>query len=104
MDSKDDSNFDSGDARTTVRSERYRSTLIKRINLIEGQVRGIKGMIEKDVYCDEILNQVASIQSALNSVGKLILENHIHGCLVDRIKKGEDEVVDELIKTIGRML
>ena len=90
--------------RKTVREEKLRSSLIKRLNCVEGQVRGIKGMVEKDVYCDDILNQIAAVRAALTSISKIVLENHIHGCLVERIRGGEDEVVDELLTTIGRLL
>ncbi|MHB1152513.1 MAG: metal-sensing transcriptional repressor [Eubacteriales bacterium] len=88
----------------TAREEKLKSGLITRLNRVEGQVRGIKGMIEKDIYCDDVLNQIAAVQAALNSVSKLVLENHIKGCLVEKIKNGEDEIVDELIVTIGKLL
>ncbi len=90
--------------RTTVREEKLRSSLLRRLNCVEGQVRGIKGMVEKDVYCDDVLNQIAAVRSALTSISKMVLENHIHGCLVDKIRSGEDDVVDELVATIGRLL
>lgn len=90
--------------RKTVREEKLRATLIKRLNCVEGQVRGIKGMVEKDVYCDDILNQIAAVRAALTSISKIVLENHIHGCLVEKIRNGEDDVVDELLTTIGRLL
>ncbi len=93
-----------GSHKTTIRSEKLRSTLIKRLNCVEGQVRGIKGMVEKDSYCDDILNQITAAKAALNAVSKIVLENHIHGCVVEKIRSGEDEVVDELLRTIGRML
>ena len=88
----------------TVREEKLRSTLIKRLNCVEGQVRGIKGMVEKDAYCDDVLGQVAAVRAALTSISKIVLENHIHGCLVERIRSGENDVVDELLATIGRLL
>jgi DNA-binding FrmR family transcriptional regulator len=90
--------------RKTVREEKLRTSLIKRLNCVEGQVRGIKGMVEKDVYCDDILNQIAAVRAALTSISKIVLENHIHGCLVEKIRNGEDDVVDELLTTIGRLL
>ena len=90
--------------RVTNRPEKMKSSLIARLNRIEGQVRGIKGMIEKDAYCDDVLNQIASAQAAMNSVGKLILENHMKSCLIKRIQSGEMEVVDELLKTIEKMM
>ncbi len=90
--------------RMTTRAEKLKSGLITRLNRVEGQVRGIKGMIEKDIYCDDVLNQIAAAQAALNSVSKLVLENHIKGCLVEKIKNGDDEIVDELLITIGKLL
>ncbi len=90
--------------RTTIREEKLRLTLIRRLGCVEGQIRGIKGMVEKDAYCDDILNQIAAVRSALTSISKMVLENHIHGCLVEKIRSGEDEVVDELVSTIGRLL
>ncbi len=88
----------------TIRDEKLKTSLITRLNRIEGQIRGIRGMIEKDVYCDNVLNQVAAAQSALNSVSKLILENHIKGCIVEKIQNGDETIVEELIKTIGKLL
>ena len=86
------------------RSEKLNENLVKRLNRIEGQARGVRGMIEKEAYCDDILNQVRAIRSALDSVSKLILENHIRTCLSERIKSGDDSSVEELIETVGRVL
>lgn len=91
------------DERKTERSEKMKKSLVQRLNKIEGQIRGIKGMIERDVYCDDILNQIAAAQSAMRSVGKLLLENHMKSCLVERIEMGETEVVDELLITIDKL-
>ena len=90
--------------RVTVRDEKLRSSLLRRLSCVEGQVRGIKGMVEKDAYCDDILNQIAAARSALTSISKMVLENHIHGCLVNKIQSGDSAVVDELIDTIGKLL
>lgn len=90
--------------RKTNRSDKMKSSLISRLNRIEGQVRGVKGMIEKDAYCDDVLNQIASIQSAMNSVRKLLLESHMRSCVINKIQAGEMEVVDELLKTIEKMM
>ncbi|HAN44540.1 MAG TPA: CsoR family transcriptional regulator [Ruminococcaceae bacterium] len=90
--------------RTTEREQKLKSALIARLNRAEGQIRGIKGMIEKDAYCDDVLNQIFAVQSALGSISSLVLENHIKGCLVKKIKSGEDEIVDELLATIKKML
>lgn len=90
--------------RETIRDDKLKSSLISRLNRIEGQIRGIKGMIEKDVYCDDVLNQIAAVQSALNSSSKLLLENHIKTCLVTKIKQDDPDIVNELVTTIGKLL
>lgn len=89
---------------TTIRDQKLKESLVKRLNRVEGQVRGIRGMIERDVYCNDVLIQIAAAQAALDSVSKLVLENHIRGCLVERIQAGDDKIVDELLVTIGKML
>ncbi len=88
----------------TVREDKLKNNLITRLNRVEGQIRGVKGMLENDIYCDNILQQIAAARSALDSVSKLILENHIRGCLVQKIQNNEIEVVDELLVTIGKIL
>lgn len=90
--------------RMTIRSEEDKKLLSNRCNRIEGQIRGIKGMIDRDVYCDDILHQIAAAQSALNSLGKIILEQHMHSCIVDRIQEGDNTVIDELLVTIGKLM
>lgn len=90
--------------RIKQRSEKQKQALVTRLNRVEGQIRGIKGMVEKDIYCDDILNQVSAVQSALKSISKLILEGHMKSCLIDRVQAGDTEVVDELLDTIGKML
>jgi len=91
-------------ARHSHHSDAVKSNLISRLNRVEGQIRGIKGMIEKDTYCDDVLNQIAAVQSALNSVGKLLLEGHMKSCVVERIQAGETEVVDELLLTVQKLM
>ncbi|MBE3553497.1 MAG: metal-sensitive transcriptional regulator [Thermicanus sp.] len=78
--------------------------LTKRINRIEGQIRGIKGMIDRNVYCDDILNQISAAQSALNAVARILLESHMKNCVMERLKNGEAEVVEEFTKTISKMM
>ena len=78
--------------------------LMNRLNRIEGQVRGIKGMVDKDVYCDDIITQLSATQSALNSVARVLLEWHMKGCVVDRLSEGDDEVLDELVVTIQKLM
>ena len=78
--------------------------LIRRLNRIEGQVRGVRGMVEKDAYCTDILVQVSAIQSALSAFSRELLNSHIHTCVVQDIQAGKLEVVDELMTTIQRMM
>ena len=78
--------------------------LIRRLNRIEGQVRGVRGMVEKDAYCTDILVQVSAIQSALSAFSRELLSSHIHTCVVQDIQDGKLEVVDELMSTIQRMM
>lgn len=93
-----------GEENMTVRDQKLKESLITRLNRAEGQIRGIKGMIERDVYCNDVLNQISAVQAALDSVSKLVLENHIRGCLVKKIQAGDDKIIDELLVTIGKML
>jgi len=86
------------------RSEKVNRDLVIRLNRIEGQVRGIKSMIERNVYCDDILTQLASAQSALNSVTKILLESHMKTCIAERIREGDEDAINEFIKTLGRIL
>ncbi|WP_211749241.1 metal-sensitive transcriptional regulator [Paenibacillus sp. Marseille-Q4541] len=92
------------DDRKSHHSEKTKKNLISRLNRIEGQVRGLKGLIEKDTYCDDVLNQISSVQAALNGVGKLLLEHHMKSCVVERIQEGENEVIDELLITINKLM
>lgn len=79
--------------------------LLKRLNRIEGQVRGIKAMVEDERYCVDILNQVSAVQAALNSFSKVLLSNHIKTCVMDDIEAGQgDEAVDELCRTIQKLM
>ena len=84
--------------------EKVKTNLIHRLNRIEGQIRGIKGMVEKDVYCDDIITQLSATQSALNSVAKVLLEGHLKGCVVDHLAEGKDEILDELLVTITKLM
>lgn len=92
------------DGRKSHHSDKTKNNMINRLNRIEGQIRGIKGLIEKDTYCDDVLNQISSVQSALNGVGKLLLEHHMKSCMIERIQDGEHEVIDELLKTINKLM
>ena len=78
--------------------------LIMRLNKIEGQVRGVKKMVEEDRYCVDILTQVTAITSALNAFNKKLLSEHIKSCVVNDIKNGNEEVVDELCETLQKLM
>ena len=90
--------------KTKVRSDEEYKKLINRLKRIEGQVRGVRGMVESDAYCIDILTQIAAINSALSAFSRELLSDHIKTCVVDGIKNGKDEVADELIETLGRLV
>ncbi|WP_080848370.1 metal-sensitive transcriptional regulator [Cytobacillus gottheilii] len=90
--------------RRSHHSEEVKKNLTSRLNRIEGQIRGIKGMIEKDVYCDDVITQLAATQSALNSVAKILLEGHLKGCVVDRLSEGDLDVLDEFVVTVQKLM
>ena len=90
--------------RTKVRSEKEQKDLINRLNRIEGQVRGIRRMLEEDAYCIDISNQVAAANAALNSFTKVLLANHIHTCVTEDVQAGNSEKVDELVKTLQKLM
>ena len=91
--------------KTKERSEKEYKDLMNRLSRIEGQVRGIKAMVQDDRYCTDILVQVSAVQSALNGFSKMLLSNHIKTCVVEDIKNGkEDEAIQELCETIKKMM
>lgn len=90
--------------RKSHHSDKVKSNLVTRLNRIEGQIRGIKGLIEKDTYCDDVITQISATQSALNSVAKILLEGHLKGCVVDRLQEGDVEVLDEVLVTIQKLM
>lgn len=94
----------SSSGRKSHHSDKTKQNLITRLNRIEGQIRGIKGLIEKDTYCDDVITQISATQSALNSVAKILLEGHMKSCVVERIQEGDHDVVDELLTTIQRLI
>ncbi|MCM2533031.1 metal-sensitive transcriptional regulator [Neobacillus pocheonensis] len=90
--------------RKSHHSDKVKGNLITRLNRIEGQVRGLKGLIEKDTYCDDVITQISATQSALNSVAKILLEGHMKSCVVGRIQEGDLEVLDEVLVTIQKLM
>lgn len=90
--------------KTKERSEEEYTALIHRLNRIEGQIRGIRKMVENSAYCTDIIIQVAAANAALNAFNRELLGNHIHTCVADNIRNGNDEVIDELVKTLHRLM
>ncbi len=88
----------------TVRNEKEHKALINRLNRIEGQIRGIKNMVEKDSYCTDIITQVAAVNAALNSFNKELLAKHIKGCVYNGVKNNNEEVIDELVVLIQKLM
>lgn len=97
------SNEENPGERTSHHDDKTIKELVTRMNRIEGQIRGIKGMIERHVYCDDVLNQISSAQSALDGASRLLLEKHMKTCVKDQLQSGDEQVIDEVLKTIFRM-
>ena len=90
--------------KTTARPEEERKKLIHRLNRIEGQIRGIRGMVEKNAYCADILIQSAAVNAAVNAFNKELLARHIRGCVARDIRDGKDEVIDEFVATLQKLM
>ena len=90
--------------KTKQRSDKEYKDLLNRLSRIEGQIRGIRGMVEKDAYCIDILTQVAAANAALNSFNKVLLANHIKTCVTQDILDGKEETVDELVATLQKLM
>lgn len=91
-------------AKTKERTDKEYKGLSNRLNRIEGQVRGIKKMLDNDAYCVDILMQVSAVNAALNSFSKELLGNHIRTCVADDIRAGNDEVIDELVAALQKLM
>lgn len=90
--------------KTTIRAEKDYKALVSRLNRIEGQIRGIKNMLDEDRYCIDIINQVAAVNAALCSFNKLLLSEHIKHCVKEDILAGREELTDELCETLQRLM
>jgi len=86
------------------RSQKVNKDLASRLNRIEGQVKGIKSMIERDEYCDDILTQISAVKSAMNAVAKILVENHMRVCVMEKLQEGDEEIIEEFVKTVGRII
>lgn len=90
--------------RRTVREEEKKRALIHRLSRIEGQIRGIRGMLENDAYCTDVLTQSAAVNAAVNAFNRELLSEHMHGCVARDIREGKDEVIDEFMTTLQRLM
>ncbi len=90
--------------KTKARSEKEYKALMNRLNRIEGQVRGIRRMLEEDAYCTDILIQVSAVNAALNSFNKELLAEHIRTCVAEDIREGRDETIEELVSTLQKLM
>ena len=90
--------------RKKIRGEEELKSLSNRLARIEGQIRGIRNMLENDAYCVDILTQVSAAQSALNGFSKELLSSHIKTCVADSVRNGEDDKIDELVETIKKLM
>ena len=90
--------------KTKQRDEKELKDLLTRLSRIEGQIRGIRGMVEKDAYCTDILTQVAAANAALSSFTKVLLANHIKTCVAQDIRDGKSETIDELVSTLQKLM
>lgn len=99
-----DSCCSSESKRKSHHSDNVKNNLVTRLNRVEGQIRGIKGLIEKDTYCDDVITQIAATQSALNSVARILLEGHLKSCVLERIQEGDTEVLDEVLVTFQKLM
>ena len=90
--------------KTKQRTEQEYKKLLNRLSRIEGQIRGIKGMVEKNAYCTDILIQVSAVNAALNAFNRELLAEHIKTCVADDIRQGKDETIDELVVTLQKLM
>ena len=86
------------------RSEEERKALMRRLSIIEGQIRGIRGMLEKNIYCIDILTQVSAANCALNSFSRELLASHMRSCVAEDIRGGNEEKLDELLKVLPKLM
>lgn len=90
--------------KTTQRSDDQVKKLVNRLNRIEGQIRGIRGMVESGAYCNDILVQSAAVTAAISAFNRELLASHLHTCVLRDIRVGKDEVVDELMETLQKLM
>ncbi|MCP4133694.1 MAG: metal-sensing transcriptional repressor [bacterium] len=92
------------DEKKAHHDEESKKNMVSRLSRIEGQVRGIARMIDEDVYCDDVLHQISSVESAFQGVKAVLLEAHLKSCVIEQLRAGDDSVVDELLVTLRKMM
>lgn len=90
--------------KTKERSEAEVRSLINRLSRIEGQIRGIRGMVESSAYCPDILTQAAAVTAAMNAFSRELLSSHVRSCVAEDIRAGKDETIDELLTTLQKLM
>jgi len=90
--------------KTKLRTDDEKKALMNRLSRIEGQIRGIRSMVEKDAYCTDVLMQAAAAGAALNAFNRELLSSHIRTCVADDIRAGKDEVIDELVAALQKLM
>lgn len=90
--------------KNTERSQEEIKSLVTRLNRIEGQVRGIRRMVEENIYCNDILVQSSAVAAALNAFNRELLAQHLSSCVKEELSKGNDEIIPELVKTIEKLM
>lgn len=90
--------------RKKLRSQEEQRALFNRLNRIEGQIRGIRGMVERDAYCTDVLVQASAVSAALNGFSRALLSEHIRTCVTDDIRQGNEAAVDELLQLLQKMM
>ena len=93
-----------GQVKTKERDPEEKTSLIHRLNRIEGQIRGIRGMVEKNAYCTDILTQAAAVKAALNAFNRELLSAHVKTCVTRDIREGREETVEELLATLQKLM
>ena len=88
----------------TLRAQEEKKKLLNRLRRIEGQVRGLQAMVEADAYCNDVLTQSAAVNAAINAFNRDLLANHIRTCVAHDIRAGDDEVIDELVATLQKLM
>ncbi len=90
--------------RTKQRTEAEKKAMLNRLSRVEGQIRGIRGMVERDAYCPDVLTQVAAASAALNSFARTLLSDHIRTCVTEDVRRGSDEAVEELLDMLQKFM